>query len=167
MTGKTHLLGGAATAVGLAILRQPASGDLMRQALQVATSSILCLPGSILPDIDLPTSMVGSGSRLLSVPINKLFGHRGFFHSAAFAILPILVVYILAPDRLWAAIALSAGIVSHIILDSINTAGVALLWPWKKRIHVIGIPMGGMGEVAVKAMLFCGIVLLVSIHFVS
>lgn len=157
MTGKTHIIGGAAAAAVLLLRAQPVCSDPGSGILQILATPMLCLAGSLLPDLDLPTSLVGSSCRIVSKCINKLFGHRGFFHSLVFAALPLLTASLLCPQFTWAAIALSAGILSHITLDLLNSAGEALFWPSKKRVRIIGVKMGGLSETGIRALLVVGI----------
>lgn len=163
MTGKTHIAGGAAASAALILLDPQVCQNPVSGTLRIIATSALCLLGSVLPDIDLPTSLVGHSCKLLSVSINKLFGHRGFLHSLAFAALPLLLARFFAPHLMWAASALSIGILSHLALDLLNPAGEAILWPCVKRFHVAGIRMGSAFETAVRAMLIAGIFLFIGL----
>lgn len=155
MKGSTHLLGGAAAAFGLAAAAGTVAPLPDLSVPQVVASITLCMLGSLLPDIDLSTSTLGRRLKPVSVPLNKLFGHRGFCHSLLFLFAPLTLAWSLAPSFLWAAVALSVGIASHLILDVFNHAGEALLWPWDKRFHIIGIEMGSVGERILAVALFC------------
>lgn len=155
MKGSTHLLGGAAAAFGLAAAASTAAPLPGLSVPQVVASITLCMLGSLLPDVDLPTSTLGRRLKPVSVPLNKLLGHRGFCHSLLFLCLPLILARSLAPSFLWAAMSLSAGIASHLILDVFNHAGEALLWPWNKRFHIIGIEIGSVGERILAVVLFC------------
>lgn len=114
MKGTTHLAAGVlATAL------------IPEMAVPAAAGVIL---GSILPDIDKSTSMIGH-----RVPILPwLLKHRGVTHSILFA----AVAYAVYPY-----IGLGCGI--HLILDFINPMGVPLLWPLPRMQRIPVIKSGG------------------------
>lgn len=121
------------------------AGTLLGFGTQLATgipmTGLLAYPsyyggvtlGSLLPDIDHPQSYLGRRLRILSVPINKLFGHRGFTHSIFFTLLLGIAT---AP---WWAVnplffgGLLLGYSSHLLADMTTPSGVPLLYPDKKR----------------------------------
>ncbi|MGP4123246.1 MAG: metal-dependent hydrolase [Sodalis sp. (in: enterobacteria)] len=91
----------------------------------------------LLPDIDHPKSFLGQRLKWLSIPIAKVFGHRGITHSfVAIAgcsmllssglvlptIIPIEFIY-----------AMIVGYISHIGADMLTPAGIPLLWPYRRR----------------------------------
>ena len=117
MRGSTHVTAGLAAA-------------LLMPNLSIPAMAALTL-GSILPDIDHRDSLVGRHVPILP----RLLKHRGVTHSLLFAVL----CYGLYPP-------LGAGVLLHLLLDVLNPAGVALLWPWKKRIStpVVTIASGGV-----------------------
>lgn len=89
--------------------------------------------GSLLPDIDHPRSYLGSMFPFLSVPISKLFGHRGFTHSLmATSILGIATAYWWVSNPLFFG-GLLLGYLSHLLADMTTPSGVPLLYPKKKR----------------------------------
>jgi len=47
---------------------------------------LIVLISGIFPDIDHPKSKIGRKLKILSYPINFIFGHRGLFHSLLLAI---------------------------------------------------------------------------------
>lgn len=77
--------------------------------------------GSLLPDIDKSTSMIGR--RIPILP--RLLKHRGVTHSLllALAMLPLNK-------------GLTAGCLIHLVLDMMNPEGVPLLWPIQHMCHV-------------------------------
>ena len=82
---------------------------------------LLLLLGGILPDGD-----------LLIDWIFKTAIHRTFTHSLVFAVLMFGVIYFMfynKQERFQYATAMSAGILIHILLDSIFLQGITLLWP--------------------------------------
>lgn len=117
MRGSTHVTAGLAAA-------------LLMPNLSIPAMAAVTL-GSILPDIDHRDSLVGRHVPILP----RLLKHRGITHSLLFAVL----CYGLYPP-------LGAGVLLHLLLDVLNPAGVALLWPWKKRIStpVVTIASGGV-----------------------
>lgn len=117
MRGSTHVTAGLTAA-------------LLMQNLNIPAMAALTL-GSILPDIDHRDSLVGRHVPILP----RLLKHRGVTHSLLFAVL----CYGLYPP-------LGVGVLLHLLLDLLNPAGVALLWPWKKRIStpVVTIASGGV-----------------------
>lgn len=100
---------------------------------------VLCF-GSILPDIDSPSSFVNSRFLLgIGKAVASFSEHRGFFHSI-FGILPFLIIgFLLA---LWLKfsviyiLALSIGYMLHLAADSFNVSGIKWLW---KSGHIKGI----------------------------
>jgi inner membrane protein len=89
--------------------------------------------GSLLPDIDHPQSYLGRRLWILSAPINKLFGHRGFTHS-------LLSLFLLGTaTAVWWANnplffgGLLLGYLSHLLGDMTTISGVPLLYPKKTR----------------------------------
>ena len=89
--------------------------------------------GSLLPDIDHPKSYLGRQLPFISVPIFKLFGHRGFTHSLlSLSILGVATAkYWAVNPLLWGGLLL--GYFSHILADMCTPSGVPLFYPHKKR----------------------------------
>lgn len=128
MTGRTHLTLGVAAGLGI--------------AAYFNANPLICLVagmlGGLLPDIDHPQSMLSGwvpGSGLLGI-----FGvrHRGFTHSLLFLLLTILLyptidVQIMMRMGLeqspYTALALYAGIATHILSDMLTPQGLRLLFP--------------------------------------
>lgn len=117
MRGSTHFIAGLTAAALTPQLTIPAMAALMA--------------GAILPDIDHKASLVGR--RIPILP--RLLKHRGVTHSLLFAI----VCWGVYPP-------LGAGVALHLFLDVLNPAGIALLWPWSKRISMplVSIVSGGV-----------------------
>jgi inner membrane protein len=101
--------------------------------LNAITVSIVSL-GSLLPDIDTPTSALGRTIFPLARWIEGRWGHRTITHSfvglLGFAIICLPLLYWRPPFY----IALLIGIISHPLIDIANTTGVALVWPSEKRV---------------------------------
>jgi inner membrane protein len=84
---------------------------------------------SVLPDLDVIAFSLG-------VPYAADFGHRGFSHSVAFALLVALagacLCRVLRTTPLRSLLFLFVAAVSHGVLDALTNGGlgVAFLWPW-------------------------------------
>lgn len=115
---------------------------------------------SLIPDIDHPKSFLGQRLKWLSVPISKIFGHRGITHS----LLAITACYIficssLSPQTIIINVpadfihAMIVGYISHIIADMLTPAGVPLLWPYRRR---FSIPILGSNKYFLRReQIFC------------
>lgn len=90
--------------------------------------------GSIFPDIDHKYSNFGKFFYLISTPMNKLLGHRGFTHSlTACTIISIILIKIkkifnISNELIQGFI---IGYISHLIGDIFTKKGIPLLWPCK------------------------------------
>lgn len=127
MTAPTHVLLGAATYAGISLLT-PLHFPLAAGALTAA-----CV-GSLVPDLDHPSSWLGKRLFFISIPLSALLGHRGLTHSllAALGIAATLGWYLHAGGMVpWVA-AFLIGYLVHLFADW-NTGGVPLLWPAKRR----------------------------------
>src|SRR3989344_6529302 len=96
---------------------------------------LILLLSTFIPDIDHPDSKIGKKFRFSSYVLNKLFSHRGFFHSLIF---PILIYFIFSYifELKEIALAVSLGISSHLFLDLLTKEGLSLFAPFSnKRIH--------------------------------
>ncbi len=129
MIAPTHLAFATVTAFSL--------GASPIQAVWVAI-------GSLLPDIDTPKSIIG---RVFpwSWWLESQFGHRGVIHSLILW-LPLLAIGFWFPSAGW----LIWGSITHILLDTVNIAGVRLFYP-SHRLAIFGgrnmrIPVGSPAE---------------------
>lgn len=159
MLGKSHLLVGLTAGVvldSMLHLTGPAltSGETITIPV-LATKAVYYFAvgfGALLPDIDNARSTLGQKLGPISVGIQKLAGHRTFFHSLlglAFGSLLALgieqlVSTLLSSHGLSPSAHLVAnwhlffygtlfGCIMHIAADSLTHGGVPLLWPMKKR----------------------------------
>jgi endonuclease YncB( thermonuclease family) len=87
---------------------------------------------SVLPDADYPKSWLGHQLGSISEDLNRLFGHRSFFHS----ILALALVTVIPGSLLWwfterpaPMIAVFIGYGSHLFADMMTLGGVQLFWP--------------------------------------
>ncbi|NQT57443.1 MAG: metal-dependent hydrolase, partial [Bacteroidetes bacterium] len=108
------------------------------------TIILFAILGSIIPDIDHPHSIIGRLFFLVSVPLERRYGHRTFTHSlmgwGIFSVLFTVIIGLISfipqisiwgwsdlPIR-WIA-AFSISYFSHLILDMMNKRGVQMFWP--------------------------------------
>lgn len=108
----------------------------------------LCI-GTLLPDIDSPSSFLGRHVRL------GIARHRGFWHSIfgilIFALAAVLLLALLKAPQIY-SIALAAGCFLHLAADSLTPSGIRWLWQGG---HVKGfIRTGSIGE-RIFFILFC------------
>jgi inner membrane protein len=99
--------------------------------------------GSLLPDIDTPTSSIGRPLFPLARRINEKLGHRTATHSflgvAVFALAAAALealaraTGLLSPDGFPLAVCLTLGYLSHVLIDTVNKTGVELFWPSRLR----------------------------------
>ena len=158
MTAEGHLLFSVATLVlaqKLEITPALADGDWFHMIPAV-------LLGSLLPDLDHPGSILGRLFRIISLPLSKLCGHRGFTHSLlAFCGLAILWEIQVSPRwDISADIfhALLLGYLSHLIADMLTPAGVPFLWPLKMRfaLPILGKKNNKKGERFISVLILVG-----------
>ncbi|MFI4846888.1 MAG: metal-dependent hydrolase [Candidatus Makana argininalis] len=91
----------------------------------------------LLPDIDHPKSFLGKKIKWLSVPLNKVLGHRGFTHSLFILVLFIFFfkinIFLKKNIPIDSFQSMIIGYISHIISDILTPLGVPLFWPFKFR----------------------------------
>lgn len=106
-------------ALGLGLGSRIVSGRLLLAGVAAA----------VLPDLDVLAFR-------LNVAYSHVLGHRGFSHSAIFALALAVLALLLAPQlrssRLAAFVVVGLAAVSHPLLDMVTNGGlgVALWWPW-------------------------------------
>jgi inner membrane protein len=161
MNATTHAVFGVAALAGCFLLAGEAPPPYAYPAAVIA---------AWIPDVDNPRSRLGNGlSRTKSPILNAILwpvswalravsftlfstvGHRTLTHSLlGVGIFVVLVspTATLAPDLF---VALVAGYASHLIADALNTKGVPLLWPVRRRVRILpgGVRSGGIAEFAV------------------
>ena len=89
---------------------------------------IIAIFGSMLPDIDNPSSKLGKNIKIFGY----VFKHRGFFHS-----LPALLLFTWFFSKYFSpanTFAFFLGYTSHLIVDNLNYQGIYWLYPLKFRI---------------------------------
>ena len=92
---------------------------------------LVCLFASLLPDMDTTKSKLGRKVKFLSGFFNVLFGHRKLFHSLFFAAGLSFLVYLYSFEL---ALAFFVGYISHLLIDSLNKAGIKWFYPAKFKI---------------------------------
>jgi len=154
MISRTHELA-ALTLLNIFIVTQPLPDIDLPTAL---VSFFAILIGGIFPDIDKPTSEIWDrlpGGSIIGHLVQPFLGkHRHFSHSILGAIiygtlvrlfLNWLGAFILVDMGIvWVAFLI--GLISHILIDSLNISGVPLLFPINFKIKLMGIKTGGFGE---------------------
>lgn len=134
MTYMTHVAGGIVVG-GIAYTLFPVGGVLSFMA-----GSVL---GSLIPDLDHPSAFLNKRARCASVLTG--FGHRTLTHSLLFA---FLVLGITLAMGVWKGLSIGLfwGILSHLMLDSMNPSGVPWLWPYNRKFSIARIRTGTGGE---------------------
>lgn len=119
--------------------------------------------GSLLPDIDHPSSFLGKRNKIASGITNKAFGHRGGTHSLlgaaiVFILSTIVQFHYLSASGQNVTFWLVVGYLMHLIEDSFSRDGIHWLWPYKKkrrRTKLIYYTTGGIGEHLVLGFTLC------------
>ncbi|MDD4564947.1 MAG: metal-dependent hydrolase [Eubacteriales bacterium] len=139
----THGIGG----IGAGLLVLTVAGQGLNETSQVLITSGAVL-GSLFPDIDHQQSYIAHKVPVASFAASTVFKHRGFLHSPAFIILAWILLtagsrFMLSGELLWMAnqfiTGFIPGMLSHIILDTLNKQGIPWLWPYKKRFRLLSI----------------------------
>lgn len=142
MTGSTHIAGGILAAEILLAVMRPE----LRESSQILLISGAAL-GSLVPDIDHATSKISNRNikfKLFGVAAQNILGHRGLVHSPIVGSLFSMIVYLLASKAISAGnlpadvkmllpLFFLLGYISHLVLDSLNPAGIEWLWPFRKK----------------------------------
>lgn len=94
------------------------------------------------PDLDHPQSRHGKKHPKISQYLNIHYGHRGLTHypvslMVGGSLLYLLITSIKMPENiymgcLWGLCGVIVGYASHILLDTLNSAGVSLLMPFSR-----------------------------------
>lgn len=135
MNGNNHLVFGTAVSVSTILALEQISTILPKINPTSETATLLVLGsivGSLLPDIDNPTSHVGK----LTIPISSVFKklgkfagrtkekHRWLMHEPFGYILLLFYSYFYFPHIL----GLILGVISHLWLDLFNPSGIPILF---------------------------------------
>lgn len=150
MQGKTHALGGLLLAEAvLMVLKRPEFGN--GESIFLIAGAV----GGLLPDIDHPYSKISKTNamtQMISAGVGAVTKHRGFTHTVLFAAIMALIP---AALFFWKgliycdmfALGLFVGMISHLMLDSLNPTGIMWLYPFKKKkYHIMKIKTGSSRE---------------------
>lgn len=137
MTYTTHLLGGVAA--GLFLASALGVTDEVTYAAIAGGAAL----GSLLPDLDHGKSKISNkniGTQLTSSVVRLFFSHRGVIHTPIFtAFLGAALFaasaafagnYSFADDAVSGVI---AGMISHLVMDTLNPGGIMWLFPLSRR----------------------------------
>ena len=112
----------------------------------------LAAAGSLLPDLDHPSSWAGRRLPFVSRPLAALVGHRGVTHSLiAIALCLVLLKQNLLPRIV--SLPLITGYVSHLGADLLTPRGLRLAWPLRGSVTVPLCKTGSPAEMVVVAIL--------------
>lgn len=117
----------------------------------------LCILFSLLPDIDVETSLIGQAFPFIARFLETHFGHRTITHS--FLALALVASPVWIAD--WGAWSLAAGAyASHLLIDMIvGRTGIYLLWPFNTPFAIIQSKPGGPVEKALLVILLAALAL--------
>jgi len=144
------------------------AGTVLGILLTPTVAAFACL-GALLPDIDTPTSRIGTACRPLSRFLERRFGHRTLTHSLlglALAVLPLLLLGLLNPQ--W-PLAFGLGYLSHLLVDSANKSGTPLFYPSQLRAVLpwseeLRITVGSGRETVLLVLLLVSLAVLLPLH---
>ena len=161
MTYKTHVLGGIVLAAGVVVATPVPISDA--QAVTILCGGAI---GAWLPDIDhtgAKISRSGILAMISSALISNATGHRGVTHTPLALLIVTVIGGILvgySPGSLHSYpclfyMGMIPGILSHLILDSLNPGGIMWAYPVRKKHYsVMSIKTGSMWELLLMGILF-------------
>jgi len=162
MQGTTHMVGGAVLVAAYTVGRQ-----LGLAPAEELTMIGLGIVGGLIPDIDHPNSKISNKLKPVSAFVSLMFSHRGFFHSPIIYLILWLLWLLRCPFpayTLWGN-CLFLGIASHLILDSLNPAGIPTLFPFStKKYHFTKIRTGGTIESFIQISLLIGLCIIIGLY---
>ena len=162
MIGRTHAMGGI-LAGELLTLTVFESGGAVPAGILLAAA----VAGSLAPDIDRTGSTVSKSSFLsgiVSFGVSVFSEHRAFFHTPF--CLAIISFALGAFNRTLqipyvrpATLGFVVGYLSHLLLDSLNPAGIMWLYPFRKKHYAAAkIRTGTAQEIPVRLMLVLAVI---------
>ena len=158
MNGTCHLTFGTAVGSMVALNLNAVTSVLpnIHNSAEMGTLFVLGgIIGSLLPDIDNPTSYIGK----LCSPVSKMFGkvhkiqgkeewqHRGIMHDGAIYLAGLILSYLYFTPL----VGLFLGALTHLFLDMFNPAGIPFLFG-VKHFHMGKIKSGEKGAVIFTGM---------------
>lgn len=168
MEGRTHAIGGMLAACAVAAAWQHAA----ERALHLGEAWPLfgaALIGSLLPDIDHPGSAFGRAVPVVSDAVSYLAGHRRGVHSLLAALAAGALAWAVGAwaaargvpaDPLLISAGLTAGYLSHLLLDALNPGGVPFFWPWGRR---FGLPLTHVSGPLERLVVLPGLLVLAAV----
>lgn len=163
MTGKVHTICGVSAAVAAAIC-YPSLG-ILSATVYPAIGIVAAIPGSLLPDIDIERSKLGSKHKWLS----KHLTHRGITHTLLVPLIIAGLFFLLqavpvVPSLIFG---FEIGYLAHIFADMFNKKGVPLLWPLTKaKLHVACVKTASTPQQVVFIILWeVSLLVWISIHY--
>lgn len=137
MNGYTHLAGGVLA--GCIVVYFTGASEPLQLILAAS-----CF-GALLPDIDNPQSTIQRYVPGVGKIIGRLLKHRGITHSLFFV--GLLVAGLKMTPISWTyVLSFTAGMISHLVLDTFNPKGVPWLWPLLGRLSLPLVNSSGLLE---------------------
>ena len=165
MQGKYHFGLGVAVGVSMGVL------TANNQPMPAICTSIACMIGSILPDIDTKTSKAAQISKTTSFVLRIFFGHRGVMHTPfiLFVLNLPLVLLVYKFGLPWQTIlGFNVGFLLHLLQDSFTKRGIRWGYPFTARYFSIFPMKSGkhdFTEIVISTLIYVvviGIVLLIT-----
>ncbi len=117
----------------------------------------LVLFGALVPDIDSFNSFINQKLKLTKI-LGFVFKHRGVFHSLVIPFILFLVIYFFYGFDYGAALLI--GYLSHLLIDSLNYAGINYFYPISK-LKISGfMKTGGFLEMFLNIVLIMVVVVI-------
>ena len=133
MTAKTHIFGGVVAAELLCMTVG------VQEPRVVMPCCVVGAVGALLPDIDHTGSRISRSlifTHLLSVLLSALTEHRGIIHTPLFVLVFTAAAVVLSAGLnhalLYSAV-LGVGMLSHLVLDTLNPSGIMWAWPIRRE----------------------------------
>lgn len=149
MNGITHAAGGAIAGCVLASIT--GTGEPLEWAVVAAVT------GALIPDIDQPRARIQKYLPVAGAVLGRTLRHRGLTHSLSFMAGMYFLLAVLLPVPEIYVQAFVAGILSHLILDTLNPMGVSWLWPLPGRWSIPVVHSSGIME---KLLVMPGMIVL-------
>lgn len=146
MMAPTHMAAGMLTGYAVSV-----AAGLPLVSAEAGVLVLLGMGAALLPDVDHPKSLIRQRTGCIGLLAGGWFGHRGFTHTLPALALLGLIVALIAPAVVFAAV--MAGYASHLLLDAFTRSGVPLAWPLTRRpVRLLPRPLqvrtGGWSEAA-------------------
>lgn len=170
MTGKHHAIAGVCVG-GCLTVSAVYAGDY--ELLPIVSGFVGAVLGSLFPDIDTSTSKMGKKLKPISKIINKMFGHRGFFHCPLLIIgLFFLFKYIFETNNITeysiAYMGFLFGIGIHLVCDMMTKGGIPVLYPfYTAKFSLTRLKSGSEKEIITLGIVICCVVLITIVALVN